>query len=101
MIHKIVKTFYTALLDTTKENQDINIIAAIAFGFMQNLQLLEVPVQELFYLSQLRVNLYYCVHNLKTGKAFFYIYHEGIAAKGPDEVSSCIMDYETNYYILI
>ena len=63
---------------------------------MQNLQLLEVSIQELFYLNQLSVNLF-CVHDLKRGKVFFYICHEGIAGKGAKEVFSFIINNETNY----
>ena len=64
-------------------------IAAIAFDLRQNLQSQEVSVQELFYLSLLSVNLF-CVHDLKKEKAFFYICHEGIAAKGANEVSKVL-----------
>ena len=44
MIHKRAKIFYNAVQDTTKEIQERNYNSAIAFDFMQNLQLPEVPV---------------------------------------------------------
>lgn len=97
IVHKRrAKKFYTSLQNTTEETKERNDIEAIAFDFMQNLHLPEVPVQDLFYLTQLSVNVF-CIHNLNTGKAYFYLYHEGIANKGPNEVCSFIMDYITNY----
>lgn len=59
---------------------------------MQNVHLPEVPVQDLFYLTQLTVNIF-GIHNCKTGKSFFYIYHEGVASKGPNDVCSFLWDY--------
>lgn len=59
---------------------------------MQNLQLPHVPVQETFYLRQLTVNVF-CIHNLKDDSAVFYLYHEGQAGKGPNEVCSFLLDY--------
>lgn len=56
--------------DTTKEIQERNDIEAIAFDFIQNLQLSVVSVQELFYLIQLSVKVF-CVHDLKQGKHIF------------------------------
>lgn len=70
--------------------------AAICIDFMQNLQLPNIPVQEVFYLRQLVVNVF-CIHDLKSGKAVFYMYHEGIAYKGPNEVCSFINDYIDTY----
>lgn len=97
IVHKRrAKKFYTCLQNTTEETKKRSDIAAIAFDFMQNLQLPEVPVQDLFYLSQLNVSVF-CIHDLRTGKAYFYIYHEGIATKGPNEVCTFIMIYITNY----
>lgn len=59
---------------------------------MMNLQLPEIPIQETFYLRQLTVNVF-CITNLKTNFSKFYVYHEGIAGKGPNEVTSLIDDY--------
>lgn len=64
----------------------------LAFDYMQNLPLPVLPVQEVFYLRQLWV-YEFCVHNMKTGKATFYSYHEGQALKGPNEVASFLNDY--------
>lgn len=59
---------------------------------MQNMHLPRIPVQEVFYLRQLNFNVF-CVHDIKKEKATFYIYHEGIAGKGPNEVYSFLNDY--------
>lgn len=59
---------------------------------MQNLPLPHIPVQEVFYYRQLWV-FEFCIHNIKTGKAYFYSYHEGQALKGPNEVCSFLHNY--------
>lgn len=87
--------FYNALKATTDECKQREDLTAFCFDFMQNLQLPEFPTQDKFYLSQLTVSLF-CITDLKTQKSFFYIYHEGQAAKGPNEVCSFILDYIKN-----
>ncbi|PSN53375.1 hypothetical protein C0J52_03822 [Blattella germanica] len=59
---------------------------------MQNLQLPQIPIQDTFYLRQLSVSVFN-VHDLRSGRARFYLYHEGIARKSPDEVCSFLFDY--------
>lgn len=59
---------------------------------MQNLQLPHIPVQETFYLRQLSVYVF-CIHDIKKNKAKLYVYHEGQAKKGPDEVCSFLSDF--------
>lgn len=96
MVHeRRAKKFYSALKTTTEECRQRENLAAFCFDFMQNLQLPEFPTQDKFYLSQLTVSLF-CITDLKTQKSFFYIYHEGQAAKGPNEVCSFILDYIQN-----
>lgn len=90
------KNFYNALKATAEECKHRDDLVGLAFDFMQNLQLPEIPVQDLFYLSQLSVSVF-CITDLKTEKSFLYIYHEGIAAKGPNEVCSFLMDYIRNH----
>lgn len=88
--------FYTALKQQIEDCKQRNDLEAIAFDYMQNLQLPEIPVQDLFYLSQLSVNVF-CIHNLKTRKSVFYIYHEGEGKKSPNEVCTFLMDYIEKY----
>lgn len=64
----------------------------LEFDYMQNLPLPVLPIQDVFYFHQLWIYAL-CVHNMKTGKATFYSYHEGQALKGPNEVVSCLNDY--------
>lgn len=54
---------------------------------MQNQLLPLIPVQEVFYLRQLRINVFR-IHDLKTNKAKLYMYHKGIANKSSDMVCS-------------
>ncbi|KAJ4429296.1 hypothetical protein ANN_26300 [Periplaneta americana] len=51
---------------------------------MQNMPLPHLPVQDVFYLRQLRV-YWFGIHNLKTDDSKFFIYHEREAKKGANE----------------
>lgn len=86
------KNFYKKLKDISTVCVNEDKVGAICIDFMQNLQLPNLPVQETFYLRQLTVNVF-CIHNLKDNTSVFYLYHEGLAGKGPNEVCSFISDY--------
>lgn len=86
------KKFYTALKDAAS-NKDDN---TVAIAFDQVLPL--IPVQEVFYLRQLWVNVF-CIHDLKTNKAKLFMYHERIANKSPDKVCSFLLHYITLYLL--
>lgn len=75
--------------ETCKVNEDR---ACLVFDYMQNLPLPHLPVQEIFYLRQLWVNAF-CIHNLKDNSCQVYLYHEGEAKKGANEVCTFVMDY--------
>lgn len=62
---------------------------------MSNLPLPNIPVQEIFYMCQLWVNVF-CIHDVKTNQAKMYIYHEGEANKSPDEVYPFLLHYFEN-----
>jgi hypothetical protein len=50
---------------TVDSNKDKNVhTLSIAFDFIQNIQLLQIPVQEIFYLRQLAVKVV-CIHDKK------------------------------------
>ncbi|CAG9814596.1 unnamed protein product [Phaedon cochleariae] len=87
------RTFYSALKheasDDCKEEDNV---LSLAFDYMQNISLPKVPVQELFYLRQLTVNVF-AISNIKAKTSFLYVYHEGEGRKGPDEVCSFLHDY--------
>lgn len=97
MIHKArAKKFYKKIEEITELCKTRPDVGAICIDYMQNLPLPHIPVQEIFYYRQLWVNEF-CVHNLKTQKAMFYSYHEGIANKGPNEVCSFLKHYFDNF----
>lgn len=91
LIHKRrAKKFYTSM-KAASENKDED-TCCLCFDFMQNLPLPNIPVQEIFYMRQLWVNVF-SIHDLKTNKSKIYMYHEGGANKSPDEVCSMILNY--------
>nr|CAH7748233.1 unnamed protein product [Callosobruchus chinensis] len=90
------KKFYTALRNQVQECKERNDVEAIAFDYMQNLQLPIIPVQDLFYLTQLTVSVF-CITNIKTRKSVFYVHHEAEARKSPNEVCSFLLNYIENY----
>lgn len=91
IIHKRkAQTCYTGIKNESKSNDENTV--SLCFDYMQNLPLMNIPVQEIFYMRQLWVNVF-CIHDLKTGKSKMYLYHEGEANKPPDEVCSFLLDY--------
>jgi len=90
---KRAKKFYTEL-NTAKENKDDDTVV-LCFDYMSNLPLPNIPVQEVFYMRQLWVNIF-CVHDVKTNQAKMYMYHEGEARKSPNEVCSFLLHYFEN-----
>ena len=90
MVHvRRAKKFYSKqkeILQLCKENEDVG---CLVFDYMQNLPLPKIPVQEMFYLRKLWLYVF-CIHDMKTGSSNFYIYPEGIAKRGPDEVCSLL-----------
>ena len=87
--------FYKEMKETEKVCQNDERVLGLSFDYMQNIGLPNIPVQDLFYLRQLSV-FPFCIHNLKDGKAHFYLYHEGEAKKGPDETCSFLLHYIKN-----
>lgn len=90
------KKFYIALKETEQSCKDNMHVGGLVFDYMQNLPLPHIPVQEIFYLRQLWVNCF-CVHNLKTQKSLLFVYHEGRANKGANEVCSFLHYYINEY----
>nr|CAH7728000.1 unnamed protein product [Callosobruchus chinensis] len=85
MVHKRrAKKFYNTLKLSKEACHSQENVFAISFDFMQNLQLPRSPVQDLFHLTKLSVRVF-GVHNMKTGEAVFFLYHEGQAKKSPNE----------------
>nr|CAH7745805.1 unnamed protein product [Callosobruchus chinensis] len=82
MVHKRrSKKFYSKVKSETENHADSKSVLALAFDYMQNIQLPKSPVGDIFYYQQLTVSVF-CIHNLKTNQARMYIiYHEGQAKK--------------------
>lgn len=76
------KHFYTEL-NRTKENKDDDDTVVLCFDYMSNLPLPNIPVQEVFYMRQLWVNIF-CIHDVKTNQAKMYMHHEKEARKSPN-----------------
>lgn len=93
MLHKRrAKRFYSSMANSKEVSKQNNNTLGLVFDFMQNIDLPKVPVQEMYYLRQLTVNNF-CIYNLKTDNAQFYLYHEGQAKKGANDVASFLVDY--------
>lgn len=90
------KKFYSKLDEIRSLCRKDNTVVGLCVDFMMCLQLPDIPVQDIFYYRQLTVNLF-CITNLKDNSCKLYIYHEGICRKGPNEVTSFIHDYISNY----
>nr|CAI5855327.1 unnamed protein product [Callosobruchus analis] len=72
-----------------------NDLGVICFDYMQNLQLPFIPVQDVFYLTQLTVSLF-CIHDMKSDKSYFYINPENAAAKSPNEIDNFELTADDN-----
>ncbi|CAH1988271.1 unnamed protein product [Acanthoscelides obtectus] len=85
MVHKRrAKKFYSKLKEVTDLCHEREDVGGIVFDYVQNMPLPVIPVQEIFYYRQLW--LYgFEIHDLKNDTGHFYTYHEGQAAKGPNE----------------
>ncbi|CAH1973033.1 unnamed protein product [Acanthoscelides obtectus] len=87
MVHKRrAKKFYSKLKEVTDLCHEREDVGGIVFDYIQNMPLPVIPVQEMFYYRQLR--LYgFEIHDLRNDTGHFYTYHEGQAAKGPNEAN--------------
>lgn len=96
-VHKRrAKKFHNKISEIRQLCQTQNDVAGLTFDFMQNLPLPHIPIQEIFYLRQLWVNCF-GIKNLKTNKSVFYVFHEGIANKGSNEICSMLLHYIENF----
>ncbi|XP_023234632.1 uncharacterized protein LOC111634158 [Centruroides sculpturatus] len=84
--------FYAKLKEIKALCQEQDDVGAIVFDYIQNMPLLVITVQEMFYYQQLWLYRFE-IHDLKNNTGHFYTYHEGQTLKGPNEVCSFIYDY--------
>ncbi|XP_047134744.1 uncharacterized protein LOC124812316 [Hydra vulgaris] len=85
--------FFNALKHETSENGlNEEHILSLAFDYVKTISLLKIPVQQLYYMRHLSVNIF-SIHNIKEEKSHVYIYHEGQGRKGSNEVATFLNDY--------
>lgn len=86
------RKFYESMKKSKEISKKSGTVLGLAFDYMQNISIPCIPVQEIYYFRQLSV-FPFATHNLKNDKADFFLYHEGIAKKGPNETCSFIWKY--------
>lgn len=87
LVHRrMSKKFYDALrYEKSEEGMNEKDVLSIAFDFMKTVSLPRIPIQDLYYMRQLSVNVF-SIHDIKNSTSKVYVYHEGQARKGPNEV---------------
>lgn len=56
----------------------------------------KLSTNKAYYKRQL--NTYnFCIHNETHNRSYMYLWHEGIASRGPQEITSCLIHYITNF----
>lgn len=93
LVHKRrASKFYKKMKEVEEICKERHDVGAIVFDYMQNLPLPLIPVQEMFYLRKLWLNVFN-IHDIRNERSVFYIYPEGEGKKGPNEVCSFILDF--------
>lgn len=90
------ETFYTDIKDKISLAKNDPSVEVLTFDFQQNLPLPVSSSGEVFYKIQLWV-YNFCIHVGSTGKSFFYVYDETVAAKGQNDVASILLHFFNNY----
>ena len=86
------EAFYDKLRKCSDMAKKKKTVETIAFDFQQNLPLPHLPVGEIFYARQLWV-YNFCIHTASSDDAHMYVWTEGDAKRGCNEVLSCLNDY--------
>jgi hypothetical protein len=89
------EAFYVKLKDCSAKAKTDRTVETISFDFQQNLPLPHLPVSEIFYARQLWV-YNFCIHTASSDDAHMYMWCEGDAKRGCNEVLSCLHDYIVN-----
>lgn len=93
LVHKRrSKKFYTAIDSAKNLSSEADDTLAICIDYMANVSLPQIPVQDLYYFRQLTVCTF-GISNIKTKSMTCYVYHEGHAGKGANEVCSFLKHY--------
>ncbi|KAF6208302.1 hypothetical protein GE061_016756 [Apolygus lucorum] len=75
-----------------KQQARQGLVTVITFDFMQNLPLPHLQTNAIFYARQLWFYVF-GIHELANDDACMYTYHEGVAKRGQNEVTSFLFDY--------
>ncbi|XP_054287369.1 uncharacterized protein LOC129003147 [Macrosteles quadrilineatus] len=84
--------FYKSISETKDYCASHKNALLLCFDYCANISLPTLPVQDVYYLRQLSVYPF-AIHNSNNDSATFYLYHQGVAAKGCNEVCSFIQKY--------
>lgn len=87
--------FYTKLKECSERAKTDKTVETISFDFQQNLPLPHLPVGEIFYARQLWV-YNFCIHTASSDDAYMYMWCEGDAKRGCNEVLSCLNEFIDN-----
>ena len=91
-LHLRKAEFVRKLLQAESDSTNIANYAAFSFDLQKVFSLPNLTVGEAFYCRQLSTyNL--GIHSLTTGRVTMNVWHEGIASRGADEISSCLLLY--------
>ena len=92
-LHSFEK-FYSELRLDTEVSKKNDYVRTITFDFQQNLQLLHIPVGDLFYMHQLWLYIF-GIHSCKDNDVAMFCWTETVARRSSDEVISCLHSYLT------
>lgn len=96
-IHLVkAESFYTDIKEKTALAKNNTSVEVLTFDFEQNLPLPVSSSGEVFYKIQLWV-YNFCIHVGSTGRSFFYVYDETVAAKGQNDVASILFHFLNNH----
>lgn len=71
-------------------------IEAICMDFAKNISIPNLNTNDVYYKRQLSMYSFN-IHVLSSNQSFFYVYHEGIAKKSPNEIASFLFHFINNY----
>jgi hypothetical protein len=97
LVHKRrSKKFYNSLDESAKASKvNGSNILGVCFDFMAVFDLPKIPVQDVHYFRQLRVNNF-GIHNMHDDTMTSYVYHKGVARESSDNVISFLIHYLQN-----
>lgn len=86
----------TAIRDQDVEVGKTDDVHVISFDLQKVFPIPKITTNEAYYKRQLSV-LNFGIQDLTSEQAYMYVWHEGIASRGPQEVASCLKMYVKKY----